>query len=130
MAYRQASGNTAKKDHVRDCKPPLKYLHPEFMTGTAFGMLAGELKYDAWNFLKGHDRQDLIDGAIRHLLAARMGEDIDQDTTARLVEKYENKAPQIKHLWLAACNINMMLWQEAYGTARDSLPENPHETID
>jgi len=113
----------AKKDNRKDCKPPLKYLHPEFMTGTAYGMLAGELKYSAWNFVLGHDRQDLIDGAVRHLLDARQGVHIDADTTARLEAVFGDKAPQVKHLWLAACNINMLLWQEAYGTARDSWPE-------
>jgi hypothetical protein len=113
---------SALKDNVKDCKPPLKYLHPNFMLGTAYGMLAGELKYAAWNFLKGHDRQDLLDGAIRHLLADRSGELIDADTTARLKAVFGDKAPEVQHLWLAACNINMILWQQAYGTGRNSLP--------
>jgi hypothetical protein len=115
--------SAAKKDNVKDCKPPIKYVHHEVFTGTAFGMLAGEIKYDAWNFIKGHDRQDLVDGAIRHLLDFRRGIDVDADTTARLAAKYGNKAPQIKHLWLALCNINMLLWQAEAGTSRNSYPQ-------
>lgn len=118
------SDTAAKKDNVKDCKPPLKYLHPSLLTGTAYGMLAGELKYGGWNFVLGHDRQDLVDGAMRHLLDFRQGVEIDQNTTDLLKAKYGDKAPQVQHLWLAACNINMLLWQLELGTSKDSWPGN------
>ena len=112
----------AKKDHVKDCKAPLKYVHPEVIEGCAYGMLAGELKYGSWNFLKGHDIQDLLDATIRHLNSARMGDLIDYDTTQRLRDKYGDRAPDVKHLWLALCNLNMILWQQNFGVIRDSGP--------
>lgn len=112
----------AKKDNVKDCKPPLKYIHPNFVEGMAFGMLAGELKYGAWNFMLGHDVQDLLDGATRHMNAFRKGELIDQDTTNRLREKFGDKAPEVSHLWLAACNLNMIIWQLDHKTLRNSWP--------
>ena len=117
----------AKKDHVADCKPPLKYVHPEVMDGCAYGMLAGALKYDPWNFLKGHDQMDLIDAAIRHLQEHRMGRTVDVDTTNRLMEVYGEKAPNIKHLWLALCNINMLIWQHHARTSKDSWPKGVDE---
>lgn len=114
--------NTARKDNVKDCKAPLKYLHPDFLIGTAYGMLAGEYKYNAWNYTLGHDMQDLIDAAIRHLLAIRSGEMVDPDTTERLREHHGDNAPEVTHLDLAACNINMIKAQIAADTLRDDYP--------
>jgi hypothetical protein len=113
---------TAKKDNLKDCKPPLKYIFPDFFDGIGFGMLAGELKYEAWNFLFGHDIQDLLDAVVRHSNARRRGEVYDEDTSRRLREKFGDKAPRVKHTWLAACNLNMIEWQESQGTLKNSWP--------
>lgn len=113
----------AKKDNVKDCKAPIKYVHPRFIYGIAYGMLAGELKYEAWNYIKGHDIQDLIDAAIRHLNKVRIGEIVDKDTTERLRERFGEKAPEVTHLDLAGCNLNMIVSQIIAGTIRNSWPE-------
>ena len=124
-----ASVQEAKKDNKKDCKPPIKYIHPDFIEGPAYGMLAGEMKYGAWNYLNGHNYTDLLDAAIRHLNAVRRGEDIDENCTKILregyirdgqhIEGFGEKAPKVHHLWLAACNINMILSQMAKGTLKD-----------
>ncbi len=124
MVHSNISTETALKDNSKDCKAPLKYVNARFTEGIAYGMLAGEIKYAAWNFLKGHDKQDLIDAAIRHLEAYRRGEIYDQDTSKRLGEKYGTKAPMVEHLWLAGCNLNMLAWQEENQSLKDSWPSN------
>lgn len=113
---------TALKNNIKDCKPPIKYVSPNFIEGVAFGMLAGEIKYEAWNYLFGHDVQDLLDGAVRHINKHRKGEIYDDDTTERLREKFGENAPRVRHLWLAGCNLNMIQWQQDYETSRNSLP--------
>lgn len=74
-------------------KPRVDLIEPEFILGIAEALAFGASKYeaDSWKTVnKGPDRY--YAAAMRHILAYRKGEAIDQETG-------------LSHLYHAACNL-------------------------
>lgn len=120
----------ALKNNVKDLKPPVKYICPDLTQGIAYAHLAGEIKYDAWNFTHGHNLTDLLDAMQRHLDAIRLGIDVDEDTTERLktggvnaMGKVYEPRPDcqvvVEHLDCIGASLNMIRWQQRLGTLID-----------
>ncbi len=106
---------SASKNDKADVKPALEFVHPELWLGAGRAMRAGETKYGAFNFLKGHGKLQLCASIMRHVSAIMMGQDIDPDTTKYL-------GSTVTHLDCIAANISMMLFQQEYKTQRNDRP--------
>jgi hypothetical protein len=106
------SETKAMKNDQLDSKISRRYLHPRFKEEVSLAMEAGAIKYQAYNFLKGHTTLQLLDALERHIDLYRWGEDNDPDCSNRL-----NRP--VTHLGCALACINMLLAQEAYGTLTD-----------
>ena len=117
-----AESKQAKKNDGRDAKPKLRFLHRELKFGPTRAMMAGEIKYGAWNFLKGHGLLQLLDAMERHIQAIRDGEWTDPDTTEYL-------GKEVTHLDCIGANLNMIYWQKDNGTLKDDriYLENKHD---
>jgi len=111
---------TAMKNDKADRKSAMQFIHPDFMEGTGNAMGAGEIKYDGWNFLKGHGRLQLCAAILRHTFAIMRGEDVDANTTAIF-------GKTVYHWDCIGANINMMIWQREYGTLIEDRPPKSHE---
>jgi hypothetical protein len=112
----------ALKNDSADRKSAIEFVHPKLIEGVGNALRAGELKYAAWNFVKGHGRLQLCAAMMRHLLKMMAGEDVDEDCTARL-------GRTVYH-WdcLLAC-VNMFIYQRELGTLiEDSPQEYTHYT--
>lgn len=107
---------TASKDNVKDRKPPYRYISKELLDQCAYAMLAGEMKYGAWNYLKGHTALQLIEAMERHLAELKSGIDFDKDCSDRI-------GKQVHHLGNVLANVNMYLTQLKVGTLVDDRPE-------
>lgn len=107
-----AKNEGAKKNDKKDGKPQYRYLCKRFLDETSYPMMAGVIKYGAYNFMKGHNRTQLLEAAIRHLMLDMGGEDLDKDTTDLLGQ-------DVSHLGCALANINMLLSQLEAGTLTD-----------
>jgi len=105
----------AKKNDTTDKKLKYRFVHQTLIDECAKSMMAGEIKYGAYNYLKGHTVNQLIDAAIRHLKEYQEGETIDKDTTAR-------GGIDVTHIGCALANLNMLLIQEKHGTLTDDRP--------
>lgn len=99
-------------------KPEHKYLHPAFLDGVAYAMMAGAVKYSPTNYLKGHKATDLLDAALRHIHQARQGFIYDHEINQLLKDEYDTHF-FVTHLHAAAANINMFLAQRESGVLID-----------
>ena len=111
---------TAKKDNIKDCKPAYKFIHPHLKEMCAYANMAGGQKYDDWNFLYGHDLDDLLDAMERHIDKIRQGEWADDDATAYLRKRCEGSTKIVTHLGCVLANVNMILHQLDAGTLKMS----------
>lgn len=102
----------AKKNAKKDGKASRRFIHPSSLDQMQFAMDAGEIKYGAYNFMKGHERSALISAAMRHLEKMMWGEWIDEDCTKIL-------GREVTHLGCVLANMNMLAAQIAEGTSRD-----------
>lgn len=85
--------------------------------GAGRALLAGEKKYDSWNFIKGHGRLQLCAAAIRHLLYIMEEEFVDEDTTALL------DGDVVYHWDCVVANMNMLIYQYYSGTLINDSPK-------
>lgn len=106
---------TANKHDKRDKKPAMQFVHPRLSLGCGNAMGAGEIKYGGWNFLLGHGRMQLLAAIERHTACMKLGELIDADTTALW-------GATVYHSDCIAACLNMMYWQEEYGTLIEDRP--------
>lgn len=102
----------ALKNDVQDKKPQHRYTHPEVKRELALAMMAGAIKYSAYNFMKGHTVLQLLDALERHLDLYRWGEDLDKDCTERLGQP-------VSHLGCILACVNMLCAQRSEGTLID-----------
>ena len=105
----------AKKDNVKDKKPPYKYIGKELKDHVANAHLAGEIKYGDWNFLQGHTAMQLLEAMERHIAWVKNGVNYDKDCSLRIKKL-------VHHLGCVGAGINMYLMQEALGTLVDDRP--------
>lgn len=100
------------------------------LEGCSRGMVAGAMKYEPWNFLKGFTVNDIMDSLERHYIQYTLDpQSIDEDTTERLrngctrldgtVMPGFPDAPAILHRDLICTNINMILWCGSVGRLWD-----------
>ena len=108
---------SAMKDDKQDLKPVRSYLSPILKDEICYGMMAGAIKYEAYNYLKGHKLSQLMDAMERHLDAVRQGEWYDVDTSRRL-------GRPVTHLGLVGCGLNMIFSQLDLGTLTDDRGEH------
>lgn len=87
-------------------KPDLALLPRIFKEVVARVMMFGATKYGRWNYTKGHDIEQLIAAAERHLDALKDGEDLANDS-------------KLSHWGHIAANCLMALHQIQLGTIRD-----------
>jgi uncharacterized protein YuzB (UPF0349 family) len=113
---------SANKNDKIDNKPALEFVHPDFVLGVGNAMTAGAMKYDSWNFLKGHGRLQLCSAILRHTYAIMKGELIDAELTERL-------GRTVYHYDCIGANINMMIWQLEYGTSIEDKPAGKKSRI-
>jgi hypothetical protein len=106
---------TANKNDKRDKKPAMQFVHPRLALGCGNAMGAGEIKYGGWNFLLGHGRMQLLAAIERHTAAMKTGELIDADTTALW-------GATVYHSDCISACLNMMYWQEEFGTIIEDRP--------
>ena len=106
---------TANKNDKRDKKPAMQFVHPRLALGCGNAMGAGEIKYGGWNFLLGHGRMQLLAAIERHTAAMKTGELIDADTTKLW-------GSTVYHSDCIAACLNMMYWQEEFGTIIEDRP--------
>ncbi len=104
----------AKNDH-KDKKSAIEFVHPDLFLGVGNAMRAGEIKYGDWNFIKGHGRLRLCAAIIRHTLHIMKGDYVDTDTSELL-------GKTVFHWDCICANVNMMIFQNAYGTLKNDLP--------
>lgn len=114
--FGQSPEGMAKKDNRKDRKSPYKYLSKPFQDAVADAHLAGEFKYGAWNYLKGHSAMDLLEAMERHIAEVKMGIDQDKDCSDRI-------GRAVHHLGCVGANINMYLTQLTIGTLIDDRPK-------
>ena len=105
----------ASKNDTKDKKLKYRFVHQTLIDECSKSMMAGEIKYGAYNYLKGHEMNQLLDAAVRHIKQYQEGENIDKDTTAIL-------GMDVTHLGCALANINMLLIQQKHGTLKDDRP--------
>ncbi len=92
------------------------------MRAVGLAMRAGEIKYGDWNFLDGHGQWQLLGAIERHALHILEGQRLDSDTSERL-------GKDVTHYGCIVAGINMILYQEAYGTSRyDGPPQSKGES--
>jgi hypothetical protein len=87
-------------------KPDLALLPRVFKETVARVMMFGAKKYGRWNYTKGHDIEQLIAAAERHLDALKDGEDVADDS-------------KLSHWGHIAANALMALHQIQLKTIRD-----------
>lgn len=119
----------ADKNNKVDAKPDHSLILPSFVDQLAYCMMAGEIKYGTFNFLKGHTVRQLTAATSRHLKRIEAGEDIDEDTTHILEHGYTRpngtfipgigKRIPITHNACIAANQLMMIAQREVGTLTD-----------
>ena len=119
----------ADKNNRVDAKPDHSLILPSFVDQLAYCMMAGEIKYGTFNFLKGHTVRQLTAATSRHLKRIEAGEDIDEDTTRILEHGYTRpngtfipgigKRIPITHNACIAANQLMMIAQREAGTLTD-----------
>jgi hypothetical protein len=102
----------ASKNDKKDLRADLSLLPKAFNNQVAYGMMAGAEKYGRYNYLKGHNINQLIAAAKRHLDLLQEGEDIDTDTSKRV-------GVDVHHAALVATNMLMLLHQLEQGTLID-----------
>jgi len=120
----------AAKNNLVDGKPDYSLIPKSFMDALSNCLGAGALKYLRDNYRAGHTSNTLTAAAARHLKAIEAGEDVDQDTTARLRdgctdikgnfnEGLGSSSPDVLH-WacVAACAL-MAIEQQRLGTHID-----------
>jgi hypothetical protein len=95
----------AAKDDA--AKPDLSLLPRVFKEGVARVMMFGAAKYGRWNYTKGHELEQLISAAERHIDALKDGEDVAEDS-------------QLSHWYHVAANALMAVHQLELGTLRDN----------
>jgi len=106
---------SAMKNDKSDAKSAMQYVHPDLWLGVGNAMAAGAIKYDDWNFLKGHGKLQLCAAILRHTAEIMKGNDIDEDTTKLL-------GRTVYHWDCVGSCINMMIWQRERGTLKQDLP--------
>jgi len=106
----------AKKNNAVDGKVSRRFIHYRFLDELGLALAAGELKYGAYNFTKGHDLSQLLDAAQRHLEKIQWGEWEDADCTERL-------GRSVSHLGCAAASLNMIMAQLELGTLNNDSPQ-------
>jgi hypothetical protein len=111
----------ALKNDARDGKVGRHYIHPTTLRGLGAAHYAGELKYGAFNFTKGHKASQLIGAILDHAAQWSWGEDLDKDCTDRI-------GISVSHLDCILSNVNMLKTQLAEGTLIDD--RYTKETID
>lgn len=99
----QVEETASKADSL---KPDLSLLPRVFKAEVAKAMQFGAKKYGRWNYTKGHDIEQLIAAAERHLDAIKDGEDLADDS-------------RLSHWAHVAANALMALHQAQLGTLRD-----------
>ena len=102
----------ASKNDTVDNKPDYSLLPKVLMDQLAYVMMAGAQKYGRYNYTKGHNLNQLISAAERHLKLLQSGEDIDADTSGRINQ-------QIHHAACVCANMLMLLHQRELGTLVD-----------
>jgi hypothetical protein len=85
------------------------------MKAIGYAMRAGEIKYESWNFLKGHNYLQLMAAMERHGLQVMEGELFDVDTSERI-------DLSVSHYGCIGAGINMMMYQIEAGTLTLDLP--------
>jgi len=85
-------------------KPRISLVEPDFIRGTAEVLTFGAKKYGANNWKKGLPVSEIYDSLMRHLLAFRNGENIDD----------ESKLMHLDH-----CAVNLMFIRHFQGTKWD-----------
>lgn len=90
-------------------KPELDQVSPEIILGIAEVGAFGRKKYRSWNWMKGFPLLQPFASCMRHLLAWRMGEDIDKESG-------------IHHLKHAAWNLMAMLYFIEHHPELDNRP--------
>lgn len=108
---------SASKNDIKDGKIGYEFLHPAFLYQVGAVFEAGAIKYDKWNYLKGHKASQLLNACKRHLdLWFYSKEEYDKDCS-------DIMGMPISHLANAAACLNMALAQIAEGTIKDDRPE-------
>lgn len=99
------------KDLLLGAATNIALNHSDALAQCAYGMMAGALKYDPWNFLNGFTTSDILDSLERHTYEYLRNPDaIDPDASQILKKGYGDNAPSIYHYGLILTNINMYLW--------------------
>lgn len=78
-------------------KPKVSLVSKEFIYGTAKALEYGANKYGKNNYKLGMDWSRVIDAEKRHMLDFAAGVDIDDES-------------KLNHLYLAAANLNMLIY--------------------
>lgn len=102
----------ASKNDKLDGKPDYSLLPEVFLTQVARAMMAGQVKYGKFNYLKGHNICQLTSAIQRHAKAIEKGEWWDEDTSKRLGQK-------VSHLACISASCLMALHQDEEGTLKD-----------
>lgn len=97
-----------------------QYGRSATLRSVGLAMRAGEIKYGDWNFLNGHGKFQLLGAIERHALLMLDGEFWDVDTSDRL-------GVNVSHYGCVVAGINMMWYQEEYGTSIDDGPQRGKE---
>lgn len=107
---------SAKKDNVKDNKPPYRYLTKYMLDQAAYAHQAGANKYGPFNFMAGGlTALQLLEAIERHIQLIKIGEDFDQDCTDRA-------GVNVHHMGCIAANVNMYLSLFATGKLIDDRP--------
>jgi hypothetical protein len=127
--------NKASKNDKRDVKADHSLLAPAFKDQVAYCMMAGEIKYGTFNYLKGHTIRQLMAATSRHMDRILAGEDYDEDTMDILENGYTRpdgtfipgtgKRILITHNACISANQLMFLHQKEVGTLIDDRYTQP-----
>lgn len=93
-------------------KPDYSLIPKVFMDEVARCMMAGAVKYQRHQYLKGHKATQLIAAAERHLKELQEGEDVDLDSSERLGQ-------YVLHAAAVAANMLMYIHEDDEGTLID-----------
>ncbi len=96
----------ATKNDVIDNKIPTEYLTLDGLASMCWAFKYGAVKYDDYNYYKGHTVNQLCAAAIRHILQFKDGEDVDSESL-------------VSHLGHAMASLAMIEKQRALGTSID-----------
>lgn len=100
-------------------KPELSYIlsTPEALRGLSKVFTAGAKKYSRDNWKLGLPTNQLVDSALRHLVAYLEGEDLDLNPETNTSDDNYSGLPHVDHaLW------NLLILAEQYRTMPDLRP--------